>query len=266
MEISDDVAALARSPFSFSPEPPPEIGARRVLTDRYCAFLTPMPTVSFVEDLRVGPTELADVQAEVRVLLRAAGRAQAAWVVSSTEPEVHDALVGLGMTPYTDPPLEPVSTAMALTERPDWPATPGVEVREAVELEDFLAMGVMAAEHFGMSPADAEAGLQVQRTRYQLVRDGRATMRTFLATLDGELVGAGQCADTDFGTNLSGSSVSPAARGRGVYRALVAARWEHAVARGIPALTIQAGEMSRPILEKLAFVIIDRQSVLCDRF
>jgi predicted GNAT superfamily acetyltransferase len=47
--------------------------------------------------------------------------------------------------------------------------------------------------------------------------------------------------------------VAKAARGRGVYRALVRARWDVAVARGTPALVVQAGTMSQPILERLGF-------------
>jgi hypothetical protein len=41
--------------------------------------------------------------------------------------------------------------------------------------------------------------------------------------------------------------------GRGVYRAVVRARREAAVARGTPALVVQAEQMSRPILERLGF-------------
>jgi hypothetical protein len=43
------------------------------------------------------------------------------------------------------------------------------------------------------------------------------------------------------------------ARGRGVYRALVAKRWDLAVERGAPALTVQAGRMSEPVLSRLGF-------------
>ena len=45
-------------------------------------------------------------------------------------------------------------------------------------------------------------------------------------------------------------------RGRGAYRALVRARWDVAVERGTPALTVSAGAMSRPILERLGFVTV----------
>ncbi|GAC1443861.1 MAG: hypothetical protein NVSMB55_18620 [Mycobacteriales bacterium] len=265
MTITAQVAALARSPFSFSPDPPPELGARRVVTSRYCAFLTPMPTLTFVENLTFPVAEAQQVQREVRALLHDAGRSQAAWVVSSNDPDLHDALVGLGMTPYVDPPLGPHSTAMALTSQPAWPESPGIHVREAVELSDFLAVAEMTVENFGVHGADAQAMRQAHRVRWELLEQGRARMRTFLAYFEDRLVGQGQCSDAEGGTNLGGSSVAPQARGKGAYRALVAARWQHAVARGVPALTVQAGAMSRPVLERLGFTVIDRQWVLCDR-
>jgi hypothetical protein len=38
-----------------------------------------------------------------------------------------------------------------------------------------------------------------------------------------------------------------------MYRALVRARWDHAVARGTPLLVVQAGPMSAPVLDGLGF-------------
>src|SRR2546428_212566 len=55
------------------------------------------------------------------------------------------------------------------------------------------------------------------------------------------------------GVALMGGAVLPEARGRGVYRALVRARWDHAVARGTPLLVVQAGPMSAPVLDGLGF-------------
>jgi GNAT superfamily N-acetyltransferase len=57
----------------------------------------------------------------------------------------------------------------------------------------------------------------------------------------------------------------PQARGRGVYRALVRARWDDAVALGTPALCVHAGAMSRPILERRGFTCIGEVDVLGDR-
>jgi GNAT superfamily N-acetyltransferase len=58
--------------------------------------------------------------------------------------------------------------------------------------------------------------------------------------------------------------VLPKARGRGVYRALLFARWDFAVDRGTPALTVQAGRMSRPICERLGFQFVDASRVYVD--
>ena len=50
-----------------------------------------------------------------------------------------------------------------------------------------------------------------------------------------------------------GGAVLPEARGRGVYRALVRARWDHAVERADTPLVVQAGAMSAPVLAGLGF-------------
>ena len=79
------------------------------------------------------------------------------------------------------------------------------------------------------------------------------TVHHFAAYEDGQPVGFGRAIDMDHGVALMGGAVLPAARGRGVYRALVHARWEHAVARGTPLLVVQAGHMSAPVLAGLGF-------------
>jgi hypothetical protein len=53
-------------------------------------------------------------------------------------------------------------------------------------------------------------------------------------------------------------------RGRGIYRALVRARWDEAVRRGTPALVVQAGRMSKPILERLGFETVCEMHALVD--
>lgn len=53
--------------------------------------------------------------------------------------------------------------------------------------------------------------------------------------------------------DLWGGATLPAHRGRGIYRALVAARAQEARARGARFLTVDAGPMSRPILARLGF-------------
>jgi hypothetical protein len=46
----------------------------------------------------------------------------------------------------------------------------------------------------------------------------------------------------------------------------VRARWDAAVERGKPALTVGAGPMSAPILERLGFEHVGRIDTLIDRF
>jgi predicted GNAT superfamily acetyltransferase len=53
---------------------------------------------------------------------------------------------------------------------------------------------------------------------------------------------------------LIGGSTASWARGRGLYRALVRARWDYAAARGTPALVVHAvPATSYPILVRLGF-------------
>jgi hypothetical protein len=42
------------------------------------------------------------------------------------------------------------------------------------------------------------------------------------------------------------------------------ARWEAAVRRGSPALTVQAGRMSRPVLAKLGFALVGQVRLYVD--
>jgi GNAT superfamily N-acetyltransferase len=82
--------------------------------------------------------------------------------------------------------------------------------------------------------------------------------------IDGEVV---SFAVAQFGRTavyLAGGATRPDRRGRGAYRALVRARWDAAVEQGIPALTVGAGAMSRPILERLGFSIVGWTDRLVD--
>ena len=54
------------------------------------------------------------------------------------------------------------------------------------------------------------------------------------------------------------------AQPRRLHQQLVRARWEAAVERGTPALTVGAGAMSRPILGRLGFSIVGWADCLLD--
>jgi len=57
--------------------------------------------------------------------------------------------------------------------------------------------------------------------------------------------------------DLWGGSTLPGHRGRGLYRALVAARADEARRRGVRYLTVDASDDSRPILARLGFQAVD---------
>jgi len=77
---------------------------------------------------------------------------------------------------------------------------------------------------------------------------------TFLAYVDSEPAGIGRSVYSDRGVFLIGGAVKPALRSRGVYRALVRARWDDAVERGTPAMITEAmPETSYPILKRIGF-------------
>ena len=76
----------------------------------------------------------------------------------------------------------------------------------------------------------------------------------FLALLDGRPAATATAIPSDRGVFLIAGSTMRWARGRGLYRALVRARWDYAVERGTPALVTQAlPDTSYPILKRLGF-------------
>ena len=170
------------------------------------------------------------------------------------------------MTPYADPPYEAHTSCMALVRPPEVGAVGDVLVERAETLEALKAAEAIAAEAFGMRADERRAVQAGIQTRLRLQQEGRPWVWQYLASIDGAPVGTARTRLLPAGSNLAGAGVLPSARGRGVYRALVAARWREAVALGTPALTVQAGAMSRPILERLGFITVAEVTILCDRF
>ncbi len=266
--IPADVRAQAEEPLVFSPDPPPESGARRIALDRCVVFTSPMPTVTFVEGIRACEDEVEELVAEVRELLRRLGRSQAAWTIGpSTRPtDLEATLRERGFVDYDEAPLEPIATSMALMHEPPLAHDPAIGIEPVVTIEQLRTAKDVEVSALGLGTVDAAALAANLDALLELQRSGRSRVRQTLATLDGEPVGVGRAMLLEHGINLSGAVVVPAARGRGVYRALVAARWHDAVARGTPALTVQAGRMSQPILARLGFVEVAVSVLLLDRF
>jgi GNAT superfamily N-acetyltransferase len=190
------------------------------------------------------------VRAEIHAHLRERSRTECTWEVA-TGAKPRDLVArleerGLEVTEH--------QVGMVL-DRPPAQAETGVEVRRVQTDDEYYEAERIAVIAFGeTAPAERRA----------YVPDPNNPI--YLAFVDGRPVARGSAAYSEHGVTLFGGSTLPEARGRGAYRALVAARWEDAVARGTPLLVTQASPMSRPILARLGFREVCEITALRDRF
>lgn len=118
-------------------------------------------------------------------------------------------------------------------------------IRDEPGLNDLIAVHAEAFARGGQRMADLFRG-----------RLADPTLGLFVAYADGEPVAAGRLElppGRSF-AGLWGGATVPAFRGRGIYRALVAARAREARRLGYRYLRVDARETSRPILKWLGFV------------
>jgi hypothetical protein len=261
LTMSESVRLFAEEPESLVSDPP--LPGRRIRNDRFCLVMSPSPSQSTVSRVRTSAEGLDGVVAEIRDILKAAGYQRAVWLLGpSSRPEGLSAhLKARGFVPATRPPFEPESTAMAISTPPARPRG-DVEARQVRDYDEFVVALRLGLEAFGESEADIASWMATAPALWA-EQDG-ITKLTHIAFVDGRPAGF---AFTNAGANgllLGGSAVLPAARGRGAYRALVAARWDEGVRLGKPALVIHASAMSRPILERCGFEAVCRIEALDD--
>lgn len=213
-------------------------------------FVPFRPDIGAAQLLRLAPEALPAARDDVRALARDRGLAAVGWWTSAlSQPRDLGSLLGLE--------LDETLAALAITSTP--PAGAEVEVREIATLADYAAAQDIDATVHGWPRADAEQhARQWERARELFL--------LWLALENGRPVGMARCAVSAHALMLTGGSVLPEFRGRGIYRALVAARWQAAVARGLPALVTVANHQSRPILERLGFDRLGEVEVWVDRF
>jgi GNAT superfamily N-acetyltransferase len=171
----------------------------------------------------------------------------------STEPPNLLALLRReGFVPTTTPPWEPTYAAMIMTTPPSPPVDQRISARRIETLEDLIAGIRIAAASTGVSDDELNAMLQAAPDLFEVERlDGQLTFLAFDDTRTP--IAVAMAAPSPFGLELAAAATLPDHRGRGAYRALVHARWQEGVRRGTPALAVQAGANSRPILERLGF-------------
>jgi GNAT superfamily N-acetyltransferase len=233
-------------------------GEERIETERYTLCMSASTFSNTVQRQRFAREEIDDVLEEVRSLLRERGRARTQWEVGSTaEPgDLVTQLLERGLVRDH----EPFAVALALRTTPP-PPPDGLLVRRVETDEEYIAAKLVQFEAFGTSAEEIAERRAVMPGSWR-----EAPKIVHAVWLDGEIVGSGTCSWTPHGLALFGGATLPRARGRGVYRALIAARWREATATGATALITQAGAMSRPILERMGFRPVGRVDMLVDDF
>lgn len=254
-------------PTADFPDPPARHPYTLLRRDGFTVGSFPDASYGSVEPRTVAEDGVEEMVREARSLLADLGKRQGAWFVAEAcQPDGLAArLRELGMIPYEEPPLEPRFAAMALLREPP-PGPLDVDAHPVARFAEFRSGHHVADDAFDMSETDRRALEAQAELLWELERDGTANSRTFVAILDNQVAGF---AFAIYGANsvyLGGGATREEQRGRGVYRALIRARWDAAVARGTPALTVGAGQHSRPILERLGFETVGWSDCLLDRF
>jgi hypothetical protein len=158
-------------------------------------------------------------------------------------PGLHESLLGNGFIP-DEPESIMLGDARALAV--DVPLPAGATLRRVTEESDVRAMSAMQDEVFGDPVSTEMANALLRRLA---VGDG---MELWVAEVEGRIVTAGRLEPvqgTDF-AGIWGGATREEWRGRGIYRALTAARARSALGMGKTLIHSDSTEYSRPILER----------------
>ena len=260
-DIPVEVAALCENPQSEGPNWP---GSELINGERFDVWLGPpiYPGLSVVLKVRGGEGEQANLLRDARSILTKRGRNRAIWMLgsSTTPPGLPEALLELGLLNDIDPVLKGV-----VLRRPPEGVDPSIEVIRVNRREQLHAFFRVQQEAFGEERKASEGGEAFVDEMFD-AESSIDYVTTYLAMLDGEPAATARATFTLHGVVLNGGSTLERARGRGLYRALVAARWADAVARGTPYLTTVARPSSYPILKRMGFEDVCELRVLNDVF
>lgn len=157
-------------------------------------------------------------------------------------PELHETLLRHG---FVDEEPESIMIGEARLLALDVPLPDGVGLRAVSSEQDVRAASAMQDGVFGSPASEARVESQLQG-----IAAGESEM--WVAAAGGEIVSAGRIdmvPDTEF-AGIWGGATLKKWRGRGIYRALTAARARTAIARGKRYIHSDSTEFSRPILER----------------
>lgn len=243
---------VAENPNTYTPLGPQD---ERIETDRFVVWMGRRASWNVAQRFRLRADEVEDVRAEIHGLLRERGRSQCTWEIgtNATPGDLVDRLLALGLV---DDEPDPYVLGMVL-DAPPAQAPLDVEVRRASTAQEHFAAEKIAAVAFNEPEPPEPVEPRPEEHPSKMV---------YVAYVDGEPVARASASFGEHAVSLFGGATLPEARGRGAYRALVAARWEDAVTRGTPVLVTQAGRMSQPILAQLGFRPVCEIRALLDRF
>jgi hypothetical protein len=202
-----------------------------------------------ISGMRFAEDELDEVIALVHELVPAESH-QVWWIGPNAEPKnIAELLKARGFVPSPD---GPEVRAMVLTSPPPAPAG-DIVVRRVETFEDFLASREVQWDAFEIREERRQAQREHLHTEFEDAMKHGVPV-SFLALLDGKAAATGMAIPSDRGVFLVAGATAVWARGHGLYRALVSARWDFAVERGTPALVTEAiVTTSYPILQRLGF-------------
>jgi GNAT superfamily N-acetyltransferase len=215
-------------------------GVERYSDDELCVIQG--PTWAAVSDIHTDDLDAALAKARRLV---PAEKKPVWWLGPSCEPsDIHEQLQARGF----GTPQDRADRLYAMASATAPPRAPSIDVRRVETYEAFLAATEIAWGSFGISEERRER----ERPHLPAMFEGRPAI--FVAYVDGEPVGVGRSIYSERGVFLIGGAVLEHARGRGVYRALIRARWDDAVARGTPGMIVEAlPDTSYPILKRIGF-------------
>jgi GNAT superfamily N-acetyltransferase len=195
----------------------------------------------------------------VRAELRSEQVTEAYWTVgpASWPPGLDDALISAGAGVDSTVDICAHDLTDGVPDALDCAgATSSVSVRHVRSRQDVAAFQRVTAAAWGYPPPSQD---DVERAVANLRRG------YVLGCWQGEPVGVGGCTLAADVARFWGAAVVPAARGQGVYRALVRARMADAAAHGATLALVHAQPGSSAVLQRVGFTVHGQQRVLAFR-